>query len=293
MGLPVGPAAGLGVDFKCQSDTGAFLVLSAPAVMMHIQVKRRIVTHMRRHFDRWMEYANSTIGLDLKENQIYFVSGTIKTKSWITAAFFNGTHSGREFSLNCDLDNLAEASIQFSHKTDTMRNPEYKWGPIMRRRRPASIASMPAPASATASAPASATASAPATTYDPADPATEVYNPERDQCIFIHYYKMKSRILWRTAVEAAAGPHELPPCGDDAGASGAGAAVFTESQHEGSEVDEAEYPKPEPVSLLFIVGLVRPDGNVRRGSILWNLCWSISWRYVAIPFGFFFARHWC
>ena len=41
---------------------------------------------------------------------------------------------------------------------------------------------------------------------------------KRDQTLFIHYYKMKRRLwLFQAPMEAAAGPHELPPGPDDDG----------------------------------------------------------------------------
>ena len=44
--------------------------------------------------------------------------------------------------------------------------------------------------------------------------------PPQDQCLFLHYYKMKRRFWWpfKDAMQAAAGPHQLPPGPDDPGA---------------------------------------------------------------------------
>ena len=38
-----------------------------------------------------------------------------------------------------------------------------------------------------------------------------------DQCLFVRYYKMKRRLLGREPMQAAAGPHQLPPGPDNSG----------------------------------------------------------------------------
>ena len=104
-------SAGAGIDFKCKKDIGAFLILETPAVTEHIQAKETIVDYMKMRFDSWMSLANDQNGLRLKEEDIYFISGTTKTASWFLSAFQHSMYSGTSVHVSCDLANIASASI--------------------------------------------------------------------------------------------------------------------------------------------------------------------------------------
>ncbi|EMD32764.1 hypothetical protein CERSUDRAFT_77143 [Gelatoporia subvermispora B] len=43
--------------------------------------------HVLQNFDRWVKYIQDTIGASISEDDVYFVRGFVKTKSWTIAAF--------------------------------------------------------------------------------------------------------------------------------------------------------------------------------------------------------------
>ena len=100
------------------------------------------------------------------------------------------------------------------------------------------------------------------------DRSVEVY----DQCIFLNYYKMKSRPLWRsTVMRAASGDHELPYDGDEDGPPEAGMSSSMEEEY-GIDV------QIEQVSLLVhfwlpcLVRVHRADFLKYRITILLPVC---------------------
>lgn len=79
-------------------------------------------------------------------------------------------------------------------------------------------------------------------------------NPLRDQCIFLNYYKAKSRIFAPPKLEANAGPHNLPDSNEDP--DNERFDVTTNSDVETTSGDDddieiAEYPPVPSVSLLL------------------------------------------
>ena len=64
-------------------------MLAPPGIAEDIESKRHIVNYMRENFDHWLEFANASNswGLDLSEQEILFVCGTLKTTHWAVAAF--------------------------------------------------------------------------------------------------------------------------------------------------------------------------------------------------------------
>ena len=202
-------SGGAGISFKYKRDVGAFLILETPAVTTHIQSKRRIVTYMTKHFDSWMRLANDETELDLAEDAIYFVSGTTMTRSWLVTAFQSNMYSGKKGYVSCDLGNLSGANISMSIEQGTVTSPEYKFGPS------ASSSKNSVRTSITSS--------------------SDLGN-EPDQCIFIHYYKMKKRFVWKRPMKAAAGPDVLPDQEDEDDESSAVlSAEFAESDYAGHE----------------------------------------------------------
>ncbi|KAI1795614.1 hypothetical protein LXA43DRAFT_881508 [Ganoderma leucocontextum] len=192
-GAPNSPSAGAHFGFECSTDAGAFLLLAPPAVCRQIQSKKHIADYMRRSFPQWSELANSRFGLGLKDEEIVYVSGTIKTTKWALAAF-HGEYRRKEGSITADFGSLMGIDISVSISDEMLSSSYYRTGPA-REPGPSSAALVPS-----------------------GEPVLSAPQERCDQCIFLHYYKMKRRLGWKpTPIQAAGGPHELPPPDPDDG----------------------------------------------------------------------------
>ncbi|KAH9934535.1 WD40 repeat-like protein [Epithele typhae] len=176
--------AGAGYKFVCKSDTGAVLLLQPPAITTHVQSKRRMVTYMRKHFDRWLELANAKHDMDLKETDLFFVSGTTATTKWAVAAFQNSSYREKEGHVFCNIDAFVRSEIAIRFIDESLRNPDFNFGPQN-------------------------SDSSGMTVLRPGG------DPVPDQVVFMHYYKMRRRLFWMRRIEAAAGFHEIVEGEDD------------------------------------------------------------------------------
>lgn len=152
---------------------------------------------MRKNFPQWSELANSRFGLGLKDEEIVYVSGTTKTTKWAVAAF-HGEYRRKEGSITADFGALAGIDISVSISDEMLPSSYYRTGPA---REPAPGSLVPANSNKN-------------------EPVLSASTPQErcDQCIFLHYYKMKRRLGWKpTPIQAAGGPHELPPPNPDGG----------------------------------------------------------------------------
>lgn len=190
-----GVSAGIHFSFKSTSDRGAFLALSPPAISRQLLSKLHIAKYMRENFDSWFEFANATLGLGLKEEDIFFVSGTTKTSQWAVTAF-SGQSRTVEGSFSANLGSVAEARISISASNTTLRPPYY--GPTGPSRPTSGDMLLLGVQPDTQASPSPSSA------------------PERrDQCIFMNYYKMKRRFLKPFPMLAAA-HHPSEPGSDGA-----------------------------------------------------------------------------
>lgn len=149
------------------------MLLGSPAVVQEIISRRRVVHYIQSHLDTWLEYANSVLGLDLKEQDLVFISGTTKTSSWANIVFQKSTESGSLKIQGADARELLPLSsgqfhVSMVDATDAM---------VFARMGPAN--------------------------------AAQVGSLPANQCVFIHYYRMKRRLLLQRVMQAAAGPHQL------------------------------------------------------------------------------------
>ena len=179
--------AGINFTFKSTLDCGTFLVLSPPAVSRQILSKQHIVNYMRWNFNRWLEFANATMGLGLHDEEIIFVSGTMKTNQWAVTAF-RGECQTIEGSFTTNLGSLVEASILISVLNETLPTRYYRAGPS-RRTYSTTILSNNLPNGEGSSPPS--------------------LPPEQcDQCIFMNYYRMKRRFWKPLLMQAASTPFQ-------------------------------------------------------------------------------------
>lgn len=139
---------------------------------------------MAAHFARWLQFANGALEIGLQEKELLFVSGFVKTAEWAAAAFRGGraSEAGGELAVSGGFLGLPGAAA------------------------PAGSVSAGFSVSMTRSQ-----CESPALFYraGPQRSAGDIRGPGEvfDQCVFLHYYKMKSRILWRT-IRAAAEPRD-------------------------------------------------------------------------------------
>ncbi|TBU44308.1 hypothetical protein BD309DRAFT_42643 [Dichomitus squalens] len=167
--------------YHCSDSSGAILLLKRAGHYELLDCRLHIKTYMLEHISRWHEFANGDLGIGLQEKEILFVSGFIKTTEWAAAAFRSGGSNG-ELSISGGFLPLASVSGEFSVSMTRCDSPAvfYRSGP----------------------------------TRSETERLTSEDVAASDQCIFLHYYKMKSRIIWPT-IRAAAGPHNLPPGSED------------------------------------------------------------------------------
>lgn len=212
-----------------------------PSGISHVILSRSsIVRYMRTHFERWIEFANGRFGLGLKDEELLFVSGTIKTSRWAVATFY-GDYREKQGAVTGKLGSLA--AVEFSLAISDMRldSSYYRVGPPKSRQRVApsdkSIADGP---------------NSESNHVEAAD--------KHDRCIFLHYYKMKRRrmLRGRGPIQAAAGPHDLPPDSDDDDSS---TQLSTDKDYS-EEIDQV--PCHEKVGILVDLSQITSHRHLRR-----------------------------
>ena len=174
-------------------------MLAPPGIAEDIESKRHIVNYMRENFHHWLEFANASNswGLDLNEQDILFVCGTLKTTHWAMTAFQGDAFRGKEGYATFGFGPTASAGFSVKIADEDLPASHCHAGPSRRESwadptRQISYPGYPSPSDAAVREP--------------------------DQCLFIHYYKMRRRFwVMREPMEAAAGPHHLPPGPDNTG----------------------------------------------------------------------------
>ena len=205
--------------------------------------KRHIVTYLSTHFDSWYEYATNVRGLDIKPEELRFVSGTVKTTKWACSAW-SGSYKNKQGSVKVEVPNMASLNITVQIEDNQLPSTFWNAGPIVDPRQ------SPAAALITGGQ-----EERPATTPLPAD---------RNQCIFINYFTAKKRLFFKSYIEAAAGPHQLPPGGPEPERG----EVLAGETGSGDEGDIVEGPLAPPVSrrpcLLLVLNVCRANACSRH-----------------------------
>ncbi|KAI0369573.1 WD40 repeat-like protein [Pilatotrama ljubarskyi] len=275
------------IKFKCASDSGAMLLLSPRGEQTSIDSRRHIQTYICANIDKWITLATQTLGLDVRQEDLYFVSGVTKTSRWAVAAF---RESQRDASgtISCNFGSLGSADLNLHIANVSLGNTWHRSGPQHARRHsmtqsmtsPSSISYTDKAASSTGLACASGS-SASLSSFATADDGTEysshgvplgpplghalsapaahrgseALSDSADQCIFFNYYKMKRRRWPWSKMKAGARPHELPRPPDETDAP-PGVESGDRSDSSGDESSEFElmpdYPKSyDPVNPLL------------------------------------------
>ncbi|OCH91398.1 hypothetical protein OBBRIDRAFT_527871 [Obba rivulosa] len=156
--------------------------------------------YVSRNYGNWQRYAYKVHGLNDRE-QLYFVRGHVKAKSWAVTTFHQGSqsYSGRFHLHHGD----AGFSLSVKSSEQCQRSPETRTGPPRK------------------SSEGSAHSNRHGRAHDDHRRASRHALPSalpskkddpRNQCIFLHYYKVaKSHGFSLKAIKAAAEPQGLPP----------------------------------------------------------------------------------
>ena len=176
---------------------------------------------MKDHFKSWSEFANHVDletgegrGLGLCDEEIVFVSGTLKTTEWIVAAFHGSMYRGKEGAVSGQFGgSVGSLGLSVRIADEFLPTSHYRAGPPCFAARAREEGRL----------------------LHSSDVTPAAAPPDRNQCLFIHYYKMKRRIFWKRPMRASAGPHNLPPGPDNTGqddiaASGGPSAYEFESE---------------------------------------------------------------
>ncbi|TBU30104.1 hypothetical protein BD311DRAFT_659806 [Dichomitus squalens] len=152
----VGNAGGLAsLRFKFAEEQGAILVLKNDAHREALHPCRDLTQYILLNHAGWHQFARNVCRLDLKSQDIVFVCGCVKTAEWALAA---ATHRARdgEISFGGQFAPVSQATFSLSTTQDVSMSWEHRSGP-----KGASRVGLDESAS--------------------------------DQCIFLHYYKVKHR----------------------------------------------------------------------------------------------------
>ena len=171
------------------------VMLSPPGVSKIIESRRHVVNYMRANFDSWLEFANASYswGLDLRPEDVIFVCGTLKTTQWALAAFQGSRFRDREGHVSGQLGSSGSIGISVQISNEVLSNGWFRSGPRV-----------PAP-------------SAHLLSYLDHDTLADSPPVEPNQCLFVHYYKMKRRFWYKKPMQAGAGQNQLPPGPDNPG----------------------------------------------------------------------------
>lgn len=181
--------------FRTSASTGGLLVLSEPASQEKLQCELKIRRYMRQHVDRWLTFANDTLGIGLANEDLIFVSGFVKSSRWATVAFQVSNPANVVGELILRGVDVKEPEVSTSQSNEAAR-------PAVRVQDMLWHVTMSSPT---------------ATVYSRIGPPnrTPSASAKKDQCLFLNYFKMRRR-MWRPVpLRAASGPHVLPPPEDD------------------------------------------------------------------------------
>ncbi|KAI0738511.1 hypothetical protein C8Q80DRAFT_1205847 [Daedaleopsis nitida] len=200
-GDPCVASVSMGLRYRCSQESGALLMLKEPGHKKSLHCDMHIRRYISTHLASWCAFANGHLGIGLEDKDLIFVSGFIKTSAWAIAAFHNSNTSGELIVAGDAFASSVSGEFRVSMSKGVNPSVFSRVGPMYRT-------SAPRP---------SAPVFLSHLDRSSAEDVTHGLNQEpRDQCIFLNYYKMRSRMFRRPAImRAAAGPHGLPR--DDGG----------------------------------------------------------------------------
>ena len=221
------------MKFECSAEQGAFLFMNVAAekTMMHASVK--LAPFIRNSIDKWHEYVATEHDLEIAKDQIIFVSGVIKTEDWGLGAFMSQAKGGAvSFSAQVPFFQGAfSAQVQDGRATNVQTRTKPQ---------PSNASFVSKSDSLIEGAGGSTAPSTSSQGYS----GVQTTDVKRDQTLFFHYYKIKSRFWFRKGViQAAAGPDERDP-----DRTGDGEHAGTGS-HPNEDMDVVEEPGDDKVGI--------------------------------------------
>ncbi|KAI1795446.1 hypothetical protein LXA43DRAFT_882195 [Ganoderma leucocontextum] len=152
--------AAAGWRLRSAADAGALVVLDPPAVAEDmIEPRPYIVDYMRENFDSWFQLANVQRGIGLEDHEIIFVCGVLKTTRWGVGAFQREEIRNMEGRVFGQLGVFGDAGFSLDFDRKILPGSHCNTGPSL-------LGVLREPG-------------------------------VRNQCLFIHYYRMKRRTSWR------------------------------------------------------------------------------------------------
>ncbi|KAM5544405.1 hypothetical protein V8D89_002065 [Ganoderma adspersum] len=170
------------IRFKFSDEQGAVLVLRNDAHREALHPGRDLTQYILLNHAGWHQFARNICRLDLKSQDIIFVCGWVKTAEWALAA---ATHRARdgEIAFGGDFGPAGQASFSVSATHEISMSWEHRRGPKNMQ-----------------------------------EEGTEP--SKSDQCVFLHYYKVKHRPFFvpkvlRAATEEEHSSRSSTPNGSD------------------------------------------------------------------------------
>ncbi|KAI1785167.1 hypothetical protein LXA43DRAFT_1077142 [Ganoderma leucocontextum] len=170
------------VRFKFSDEQGAVLVLKNDAHREVLHPCRDLTQYILLNHAGWHQFARNVCRLDLKSQEIIFVCGWVKTAEWALAA---ATHRARdgEIAFGGDFGPAGQATFSVSATQEVRMSWEHRRGPKNAR-------------------------------------GEEGRRSKFDQCVFLHYFKVKHRPFFvpkvlRGATEESHSSRSSTPDGSD------------------------------------------------------------------------------
>ena len=154
--------------------------------------------YMKKHIDNWYRYMIDGLGIDRALDDILFVKGWVKTTHWAVAAFIERAKSAR-VKVSGTFGPVAEAGVGFVVET-SYSTVDHHTGPGGRFPQ-----SQSQPGSSKKRK---------GKNREQADAVSKI-EPRPTQCIFLHYLKLRKRLLLPAKIEAAAEPRDPSSPHDD------------------------------------------------------------------------------
>jgi len=176
-----------GYHYKCTDDQGAFVVLETPGVREIQNQVRKMKNYMSKNISSWHSHAVGKLGLEIDEEDILFVRGFVKTTRWGLAAC---TDHGKTTTVKIhgDLSQSPDTPFEFDEPESKESFWEQRLGPENRYHQ-----------------------------EHPLSGSQPNQSKKPDQCIFLHYFKIKRRLFFIRQLQAAAEARDLLGDSDDLG----------------------------------------------------------------------------
>ncbi|GJE89740.1 hypothetical protein PsYK624_058460 [Phanerochaete sordida] len=176
------PGPGASYTFSCHSSRGAIAVLGGWGHQTWYMRNRAFRAYIAAHHASWHAFALDR-GYDVPPDALVLVSGTLKTAEWAVATVANAS-AAHDLSFSAAAGLYAHAAFEVSLGSDVSMSVEQRSGPPP---------------------------------DDGAEPATQL---PHNQCMFLRYYKIKTRALGRPKITVQVKANDmLGPWQDDSPAS--------------------------------------------------------------------------